>query len=103
MQRIMVRYRVKPDQAGENQKYVEQVFAELQRNAPEGLRYATFKEHDGVSFVHIASVETTNGDNPLPKLPAFQAFQAGIRDRCDEQPVVTNLDEVGSYRFFEGS
>jgi hypothetical protein len=102
MKRIMVRYRVKPDQAGENQRYVEQVFAELQRTAPVGLRYATFKAGDDVSFVHIASIETENGDNPLPTLPAFQAFQAGIRERCDEQPVVTDLDEVGSYRFFAG-
>jgi hypothetical protein len=102
MKRIMVRYRVKPDQAGENQRYVEQVFAELQRTAPAGIRYATFKEPDGVSFVHIASIETENGDNPLSKSPAFQAFQAGIRDRCEVQPVATELDEVGSYRVFEG-
>lgn len=102
MKRMIVRYRVKPDQADENQRYVEQVFAELQETKPVGLRYATFKARDGVSFVHIVSVETVNGDNPLPQLPAFQAFQAGIRERCDEQPVVTDLDEVGSYQFFEG-
>ena len=100
MKRIMVRYKVKPDQAGENQQYVEQVFAELQRTSPPGLRYATFKQKDGVSFVHVASIETESGDNPLQRLPAFQAFQVGIKERCDEQPVVIELDEVGSYRFF---
>ena len=100
MKRIMVRYKVKPDQAGENQQLVEQVYAELQRNAPAGLRYATFKQSDGVSFVHIASTETANGESPLPQLAAFKAFQAQIKDRCEEMPVVVDLEEIGSYHFW---
>lgn len=100
MKRVMVRYKVKPDRAGENQRYIEMVFEELQKNSPPGLRYATFKQDDGVSFVHIASIETETGDNPLSQSPAFQAFQAGIKDRCEEQPVAMDLEEVGSYQFF---
>ena len=100
MKRIMVRYKVKPDQAGENQRLVEQVYAELQRNTPAGFRYATFKQSDGVSFVHIASTETASGDSPLPQLAAFKAFQAQIKDRCEELPVVTDLEEIGSYHFW---
>ena len=99
MQKVMVRYKVKPDQADENQRLVEEVYAELQRNAPAGLRYATFKQNDGVSFVHIASIETESGDNPLAQLPAFKAFQAQIKERCVELPVVTDLEEIGSYHF----
>ena len=100
MKRIMVRYKVKPNRAGENQEYVEKVFEELRRNSPPGLRYASFKQNDGVSFVHIVSVETETGDNPLSQSPAFQAFQEGIKERCEEQPVATDLEEVGSYQFF---
>jgi hypothetical protein len=100
MKRIMVRYKVKADRAGENQQYVEGVFEELRRNSPAGLRYASFKQADGVSFVHMVSIETEAGDNPLTQSPAFQAFQAGIKDRCEEQPVATELEEVGSYHFF---
>ena len=34
----------------------------------------------------------------LQKLGApFKAFVAGVKDRCDEQPVTTALDEVGAY------
>jgi len=100
MKRIMVRYTVKPDQADANQRLVEQVYAELQRDAPSGLRYATFKQNDGVSFVHIASIETESGDSPLSQLPAFKAFQAQIKERCEELPVVVDLDEIGSYHFW---
>lgn len=99
MKRVMVRYKVKPDQADENQRLVEQVYAELQRNAPAGLRYATFKQNDGVSFVHIASIETESGDNPLSQLPAFKTFQAQIKDRCTEPPVAVDLEEIGAYHF----
>jgi hypothetical protein len=100
MRTVMVRYKTKPDKAGENQQYIEAVFAELKRTKPAGLRYASFKLADGVSFVHIATIDTADGSNPLTQTAAFKAFQAGIKDRCDEQPVASELSEVGAYEFF---
>ena len=102
LKRLIVRYKVKADRADENQKYIQNVFEELHQTHPSGLRYASFRLSDGVSFVHIVSVETANGHNPLIETPAFKAFNAGIADRCEEQPVLTEMTEVGSYRFLEG-
>jgi hypothetical protein len=99
MKQVMVRYKVKADRAGENESYVTRVFEQLKRDRPSGLRYATFKLDDGVSFVHIASLEAADGSNPLRELSAFKAFTAEIRDRCEEPPATINLNEVGSYRF----
>lgn len=101
MKRVMVRYKVKPDRAGENEEFIRKVFEELQSNSPEGLRYASFKLDDGVSFVHLASIETDQG-NPLAETSAFKAFQAEIKDRCDEPPVAVELHEIGDYRVFGG-
>jgi sulfite reductase alpha subunit-like flavoprotein len=101
MRRMMIRYTVKEGRAAENERYVERVFAELAETAPSGLRYATFRLDDGVSFVHVVSHESPDGDDPLRALPAFQAFRAGIAERCETPPVTTVLHEVGSYRFFE--
>lgn len=98
--KLIVRYKVKADKANENQEYIRKVFEELHKNGPQGLRYASFKLSDGVSFVHIVSVETPDGRNPLIETPAFKAFDLGIRDRCEEQPVLMEMTEVGSYRFF---
>jgi hypothetical protein len=98
--RVMVRYKVKPDRAAENEELVRAVYDELHRIQPAGLRYATFKLDDGVSFVHLASNETQDGRNPLSDLQAFKQFQENIDDRCDEAPAVTELREIGSYRFF---
>ncbi len=100
MKRVMVRYKVKADRAAENESYIAKVFEQLKSESPPGLRYASFKLDDGVSFVHIASIETPDGSNPLGERSAFKAFTAQIKERCEEPPVAASLTEVGSYRFF---
>lgn len=98
MRYVMVRYRVKPDRVDENEALVRGVYEELQRAQPAGFRYATLKLPDGKSFVHIAEAE--EGANPLSGLAAFQRFQEGMGERCDEPPAVSDLTQIGSYRLF---
>jgi hypothetical protein len=98
MRQVMVRYRVKPDRVAENEELVRAVYEELGRVWPDGIAYATFKLEDGVSFVHLA--RTTADGNPLTELPAFRVFQEGIAERCDEQPVVMEVERIGAYRAF---
>ena len=102
MKRIMVRYKVKSERAAENEDFIARVFAQLRQEKPAGLQYASFKLNDGVSFIHIVSLEAADGSNPLGELAAFKAFTAQIKDRCEEPPVPVELTEVGSYRFFGG-
>jgi hypothetical protein len=101
MKRFIVRHKVKPERAQENQDLIKKVFEELHKGKPPGVSYAVFKGLDGVSFLHIVTVTTKPEDNPIPQLSAFKAFQAGIRDRCVEPPVTTDLEEesIGSYGF----
>lgn len=100
MKTVMVRYKVKPDRAEENIAYIKEVFRELEAEEPEGLRYVSFNLEDGLSFVHIAVIETEDGTNPLPQSESFRKFVADIKDRCDEPPAATAADIVGSYRLF---
>jgi hypothetical protein len=94
----MVRYRVQPDRVAENEQLVRAVYDELAASQPDGLQYATFKLPDGVTFIHLAH----HGDpNPLSTTAAFQRFQEEIKERCDEPPVVTQVETIGSYRLFE--
>jgi quinol monooxygenase YgiN len=97
MRRVIVRYRVKPDRADENEELVRAVYEELHETKPAGLRYATLRLDDGVSFVHLS--ESESDTSPLTEVPAFKAFQKEIADRTDEQPVVTEVEVVGSYDF----
>jgi hypothetical protein len=93
----MVRYRVKPERVAENEALVRDVYAELERDAPTGLRYATFKLDDGVTFVHIAEVAA--GDS-LRNVAAFGRFREDLAARCDEPPVRAEMEMIGSYNVF---
>ena len=97
MKRQMVRYTVKPERVAENDELLGAVFEELERTKPDGLRYATFRLEDGRTYVHFVSVETADGENPLPKTEAFVRYQENVRDRLEAPPEISTLDEVGSY------
>ena len=63
---------------------------------------AVFRMEDGVSFVHVSAVEDEEAENPLTSQPAFQAFVAEIKERCDEPPAPAGLEQIGGYQFFGG-
>ena len=96
MSTTVVRYQVKPERVSENERLMRAVYEELSALAPEGLRYATFRLDDGVSFVHVA---TTEGESPSPLagLTAFRAFLDGVRERCDVPPHSSKAEVVGAY------
>jgi len=99
MKRMLIRYKTRPEAAGQNRSLIENVFAALKTQSPDGLRYMALMLADG-SFVHI--VEHADGhENPLPQMAAFRAFQSGIRDRCAEPPVVNEATVVGNYRMLD--
>jgi hypothetical protein len=80
----VVRYRTSPQDADENERLIRDVFAELAAGQPDGLRYASFRLDDGVSFIHVAVLDSD--ENPLSSSAAFATFQAGIKDRCADGP-----------------
>ena len=100
MKRVMVQYKVKADKATENINFIKNVFKELKDKSPAGLKYASFHQPDGVSFVHIASIETEDGKNPLSESAAFKEFQKEIKERCEIPPAAVDLSEIDSYNFF---
>ena len=93
----VVRYTTASDRADENQGLIEQVFAELNAKRPDGLRYMSVRLEDNVTFVHVASVETEDGVNPLLSSPAFAEFQREIANRIADGPVAMQGSVVGVY------
>jgi hypothetical protein len=100
MGEVVVRYKVKPERVEENERLIGRVYAELAESAPAGLHYATFRLDDGVTFVHVASIDTADGSNPLRAISAFAEFGRDIAERCEEPPVAQDSQLVGSYGFF---
>lgn len=100
MKRMAVRYKIKPEQAAKNEELVRAVYEELHKAQPAGLRYATFKLDDGVTFLHLVSYEEPDVRNALTGLKSFKQFLENIDDRYDEPAVTSELNEIGSYRTF---
>jgi hypothetical protein len=101
MKRTLIRYRTKPDMADKNAELIAAVFAELKAANPEGIRYLSLRLEDDI-FIHVVETTGDDGSSGLTKLPAFQAFQSGVRDRCAELPVVQGATVVGNYRMLLG-
>ena len=91
----VIQYKTKPEHAAENERLIRDVFAELAAEKPEGLRYVSLRLSDGISFLHIATIDSDT--NPLSASAAFAQFQSGIKDRCDEGPNPSDATIIGSY------
>ena len=100
MRRTLIRYKAKPEAADKNAELIAAVFAELKDAKPAGLRYLALRLEDD-SFVHFVTTDADDGSSPLRELQAFQAFQSGIRDRCEEPPLARGARVVGNYRMLE--
>ena len=98
MKRVVVRYKVKADRLAEHEDLIRKAFAEIATVRPAGLAYHALKLEDGVSFVHVATVSTADGQNPLTALATFKAFAADIGDRCEEKVVNSSATAIGAYR-----
>jgi hypothetical protein len=92
----VVSYQTNPQDAGENERLIRDVFAELAAQQPDGLRYASFRLADGVTFVHVAVLDGER--NPLSDSAAFAAFQSGVKNRCADGPTASDATAIGSYR-----
>jgi hypothetical protein len=99
MTAVVVRYQAKPERADENQKLIEEVFADLEARQPNGFTYKVFRLEDGVSFVHVViEHDDVDDKDSLQDVPAFQAFVADIGDRCAVPPLAMGATVVGGYR-----
>jgi quinol monooxygenase YgiN len=96
---VMISYKVKPDQIEHNAGLLGAVYAELAATRPGGLRYATFQVGDEGSFVAFVEFDGQPGTAAHHRLASFQRYRSTLGERCEQPPVVTVLQEVGSYGF----
>jgi hypothetical protein len=101
LNRQLIRYTTKPEHAVRNEELIRAVYAELRQNHPDGLRYATFKLSDGVTFVHLVENEDSDQPSPLLTVKAFGEFQKGLAERRADGPARDELIPIGSYRVFD--
>ena len=80
--RLVTRYAMRSAQeADENQRRVEGVFAELEATAPDNVSYIVLRLADD-SFVHVSFHDHGDDEvNPIASTAAFAHFQDGHADR----------------------
>lgn len=98
---MMIRSKVKAESVPEVEAAVRKVFSAIEQAQPEGVRYASSKLGDGVTFVILLELEKPADGNPLAALPEFREFQETLKAYIAEPPVQDQLQVVGSYRLFE--
>jgi quinol monooxygenase YgiN len=94
----MVRQKVKAGSVEEAEAAVRDWFAALDRERPEGLRYASTRV-DGSTFVILTEL-TDGSEDPRQAIPEFQRFLEQLKELVDGPPVIEQLDVVGSYNLF---
>ena len=73
--------------------------AAIEEAAPEGVRYASCRSSDGVSFVVLLALDE-GIENPLAAIPEFRTFQQRLGDWLAAPPVPDQMTVLRSYRVF---
>jgi hypothetical protein len=92
----VIRAGVKPEHAADLEAAAVKVFAALHELQPDGLRYASLRVTDDSYLILLEVADGTA--NPLPSIPAFQEFQAGLPGWLSGPPVIEPASVVGGYR-----
>ena len=96
--RLVTRYSMQSaEDADENQRRVEGVFAELETTKPGNVSYLVLRLEDD-SFVHVSFHDHGEDEvNPIASTVAFAHFQDGHADRRDGPVDQQRATLVGAY------
>lgn len=96
---MMIRPKLKTDSVQAAEAAIKTMFAAIEEAKPEGVRYASCKLADGVTFMVLLALDEGT-ENPLGTVPEFREFQQNLKDWVVEPPTADQLTVVGSYRVF---
>lgn len=97
MKAVYVKYQVDPSFAEANAENIRKVMSDLRETGSEGVRYQSFRESDGVTFVHFGMYRDEASLEKFTSSPSFQAFQSALKASQPVQPPAAEwLEMVGS-------
>jgi len=95
----MIRAKIKAGKAADPEKAAQEMFTAIEAAQPQGVRYASCKLPDGVTYVILPGPDDDE-NNPLGAVPAFRNFQENLNAWIAGPPATEQLTPVGSYRLF---
>lgn len=96
---LTIQAKVREENIADAEAAARKMFAAIDAAQPQGVRYASGKLADGVTFLVLLELEE-EGQNPLVAIPEFAEFQENLKDWIAEPPVPSPMEVVGSYRLF---
>lgn len=90
----VLRYTIKPEHLDHHLQLLADVYAELDRLQPSQFSWATYQIPGSRDFLEVATGNPLPG--PLPNLPAFQRYRAGLDARCEARQF-DDVTVVGSF------
>jgi hypothetical protein len=96
---IMLRSTFNEASIADVQAALEEVFQALEQARPAGMRYATSRLGDGVTFVALLELDNAE-DNPLQALPEYRELLENLPQWQAGPPDVEPMTIMGSYRLF---
>jgi len=96
--RLVTRYAMRSSEdADENQRWIEGVFAELAAAEPDNVSYLVLRLADD-SFVHLSFHDHGDDEvNPIASTAAFAHFQDGHADRREGGVDQQRAELIGAY------
>ena len=73
----MIRAKVKAGKAADLEKAAQEMFTAIEAAQPQGVRYASCKLPDDVTYVILLGLDDDE-NNPLGAVPAFRDFQENL-------------------------
>jgi hypothetical protein len=103
MNLLTIRSKFKEEYVADAQAGVEKVIQALEQAQLAGVRYASARLSDGVTFVAFLvledGVDPLTG-NPMRALPEYTELLENLKQWQPEPPVVEQMTVIGSYRVF---
>ncbi len=97
---VMMRANAMPEHADKIEAAEGSMFAAIENERPEGIRYSAYRVGDSETFVILLELQEGT-ENPLPGIAAVGTFQEDLRGGwLAEPPVMEQLTLVGEYRSF---
>jgi quinol monooxygenase YgiN len=90
--RIM-RFCIRPSEAGAAEKAIIE-FVSKAADEPGTLRYESFREADGVSYLHLMAFADDKAEEAHRQTEYWKRFAAALSSKCESQPAFTDVKMI---------
>jgi len=89
----IARFRVRASEADAAEKAII-AFVSKVADEPGTLRYESFREADGVSYLHLMAFADAAAEEAHKETDHVKQFVADLHPKCEVQPVFTDLQMI---------